>query len=180
MLYKFPAQESVDFEFKMTIAGSSKLPSSVNVCLQQGDISLCFAAQSRDGENWVAQIDRPGAIFSSGDIDLRINVIVNNQHYSPIKALAQIIGKVTEDASLVTELPVIFEHAVDQSAEQIDPVGDPVGVQAEDTCQQVGSELLKLFEPENAVAYKLPPSEIVAEQHQQMPVSISRTRVIYR
>jgi hypothetical protein len=94
----FPADKSIELLFKVGIAGTNSLPSSVAVILDRAGTALSFKAEAV-GEEWRAVIDKPGLMFSVGKVDLSINVIVNSRLFTPMKAVAEISAAEEQDAA---------------------------------------------------------------------------------
>jgi len=89
MLLSFPHSNPVELAFKVGIAGTQAVPSSVALVLEKDGRSLSYAA-TRNGEDWVARVDNPGAVFGAGEVKLGIHVIVNNRIFTPFKSAATI------------------------------------------------------------------------------------------
>jgi len=123
MQLSFPADKSTQFTFKMGISGTQAEPSSVSVVLERDGKSLSFSAdKAKVGNDWIAVIEKPGAMFGSGDVKVSVNVLLNNRLFTPMKSSATIVPESTPDVATV--VPV--EPAIPQeiSAEQVVP--DPV------------------------------------------------------
>lgn len=87
-MLSLPASKNTQLTFKVGIAGTSSTPAKVMVTLEQGTASVSFMA-SQIGEEWSALIENPGKMFS-GEVKFSINVLLNNQLFTPYKSSATI------------------------------------------------------------------------------------------
>lgn len=100
MELRFPSQKSIEISFKVGVAGTSAAPQTVSVVLDKGETALSFAAQ-KQGDIWVAVVDRPGMIFGDGPVQMNVHVVVNSRLFVPFKATAEIFS----DAPSVIAVP---------------------------------------------------------------------------
>ena len=100
MELRFPSQKSIEISFKVGVAGTSAAPQAVSVVLDKGETALSFVAQ-KQGDMWVAVVDRPGMIFGDGPVQMNVHVVVNSRLFVPFKATAEIFS----DAPSVVAVP---------------------------------------------------------------------------
>jgi len=138
MQFQFPMNSSTEMSFKVGIAGTQTLPSTVSVVLERDGRSLSYSAV-KTGENWVAIIDNPGSSFALGDVRLSINVLLNTRLFTPFKSIASIIEEMVQaapeapvevpPATEPVELPPAVELAVEipaAPAAMAPPLSPPV------------------------------------------------------
>jgi hypothetical protein len=85
----FPPDKSVELSFKVGIAGTNSVPSSVAIVLERNSTALSFKAV-KSGDEWTAVINNPGSVFEAGQVNLSVNIVVNNRLFTPMKSTATI------------------------------------------------------------------------------------------
>lgn len=89
MLLTFPSDKTIELSFKLGIAGTSAAPSNVAVVLGKDNKKLSFNA-TKQGDEWKAIVENPGASLGHGDVTVAVQVILNNQLFSPLKTQGKI------------------------------------------------------------------------------------------
>jgi hypothetical protein len=114
MHLSFPSDKSIELAFRVGIAGTSSAPQSVSIVLEREATALSFVA-NKVGDEWVATINNPGAIFGLGQINLSVNVVLNNRLFVPMKSTAEIVSSLVPQTP--QEIPV--EAPMEQPETQI-------------------------------------------------------------
>src|SRR5271154_88764 len=163
MQLSFPADKSVDLAFKLGIAGTQTAPTTVAVVLERDGKMLTYKAVQQ-GDEWIAKIENPGAVFSFGEVKLSVNVLINNRLITPLKSTATIIGDTKEpegqhnvepmtvdvpkdapDEAPHSEITLPAFEATPKVAEQVVPTPEPVVVkpaESEESKKQKVRDLL--------------------------------------
>lgn len=115
MQLTFPPDKSVELSFKVNIAGTNSVPSSVMLVLELNSTALSFKAIKTE-DTWIAIIDNPGSVFAPGPVNLSVNVVVNNRLFTPMKCVAT-IEQPLADIAATTPLPEPIANTSSASAQ---------------------------------------------------------------
>ena len=183
MQISFPANKSIELSFRVGIAGTQQLPSSVAVVLEKDGRSLSYAARQSD-EGWSAVVDNPGSTFGAGQVNFYISVILANRTFTPMKSVATITA-----AEMAPPAP---EVVVTQPAPAVEPpitVAPPPVAQesvkkpaVKDVTPTIRTSLLKVAEaavtPPKPVQKKA--KKVVEEPEPFTGVRLTRTKIVTR
>lgn len=123
-----PSHKSSEISFKVGIAGTQTLPSTVCVILERDGKSVSYnATQSND--SWIANIDNPGIVFSPGEVKLSVSVLINNRLFVPLKSIAVI--------------EVNQQEMIDQPEIAVQPTVQPEEVITQPHVESVAKETIK-------------------------------------
>lgn len=102
MAYIFPLNHPMELSFDMDVAGTATLPSSVLLVLQRESVTVGFAA-TKQGDRWVANVADIGGMFTPGQVNVSIQVILNNRVFTPMKTVGEVVvGEVVSDGAVST------------------------------------------------------------------------------
>jgi hypothetical protein len=188
----FPADKSIELLFKVGIAGTNSLPSSVTVVLDRAGTALSFKA-TQVGEEWRAVINNPGQMFSVGKVDLSINVIVNSRLFTPMKTVAEISAAEEQDA-----VPDEIQHTTPPEAHAPEvkpapvqlntgmnpPIKQKVEAVVTPSAPPVRMQLLKSIQrgtvKESRIVEKAPVVNPVKKSHLPAKLHLKKIRVVYK
>jgi hypothetical protein len=141
MHLSFPANKQIELSFKVGIAGTSSVPTSVQIVLEKNSTALSFNAKN-DGDMWSAIIENPGVTFGTGQVKMSVNVLLNSKLFTPMKGTADI----TDDTEEI-ETPAVAQEEPIANPPTEEPVVSPtVAQEAEELPQQLGvKDIRELF-----------------------------------
>ena len=105
MAYIFPLNHPMELSFDMDVAGTATLPSSVLLVLQRESVTVGFAA-TKQGDRWVANVADIGGMFTPGQVNVSIQVILNNRVFTPMKTVGEVVSDGTVSTANITMTPV--------------------------------------------------------------------------
>lgn len=155
MELRFPSQKSIEISFKVCVAGTTAQPQTVSIFLEKGDVGLSFAAK-KEGDLWVALVDRPGMIFGDGPLQMQVHVVVNSRLFVPFKSTAEVFSEVVS-VELPPEQSVVPQDEPTIPTVELPPepeVTPPVELTLPLPVKPATESLLKKLEPAKAPAPK--------------------------
>ena len=105
MAYIFPLNHPMELSFDMDVAGTATLPSSVLLVLQRESVTVGFAA-TKQGDRWVANVADIGGMFTPGQVNVSIQVILNNRVFTPMKTVGEVVSDGAVSTTNITMTPV--------------------------------------------------------------------------
>lgn len=116
MQLSFPHSNPVELAFKVGIAGTQSTPTTVALVIEKEGRSLSYAAV-KQGDDWVARVENPGAVFGAGEVKVGITVLLNSRLFTPFKTTAIIEELPNAEVNVAPAAP---------SAPPVDATPEPV------------------------------------------------------